>query len=232
VYQRIADMTRDLHCCRPPSVGSVVERLTWHAACEVPRARYASVTLTTSRLTVETMASTHRYPALLAVIQQRHHEGPCLNAALCQRTVRIDDLATDERWPRFRRDALEVTPIRSILSFPLFNSCRTTGALNVYADDADVFDEEAEEIGYVLAAHAAMVWDNARREDQFQSALASRDVIGQAKGILMARFDIDAADAFEMLKRLSQETNVKLVDVARRVAEMRTAKGISNVAES
>ncbi len=175
---------------------------------------------------METAAATHRYAALLDVIQQRNGERPCVQAALRQRTVRIDDLATDERWPGYRREALELTPIRSVLSFPLFSSCRTIGALNIYADAANAFDDESEEIGYVLAAHTAMAWDNARREGQFQNALATRDVIGQAKGILMARFDIGAAEAFEMLKRLSQENNMKLVDVARRVSELRTVQAI------
>lgn len=226
VYQRIADVSRGLHCCWSADAGAVIGRLAHYAAAEVPGAQYAGIALATSLTTMETTATTHRYPALLDVIQQRHHEGPCLNAALRQRTVRIDDLATEERWPSYRREALEVTPIRSVLSFPLFNSCRTIGALNIYADDAHSFDGEAEEIGYVLAAHTAMAWDNARRENQFQNALATRDVIGQAKGILMARFDIGATDAFEMLKRLSQENNVKLVDVARRVAELRSVRGL------
>lgn len=224
VYQRIADVARGLHCCWPDNSGTAVGRLAHYAAAEVPGAQYAGVAVATSGVTMETTAATHRYPALLDVVQQRHGEGPGLNAALRRRTVRIDDLATEARWPGYRREALEETPIRSVLSLPLFNSCRTIGALTIYADEPNVFNDESEEIGYVLAAHTAMAWDNAHREGQFQNALATRDVIGQAKGILMARFDIGAAEAFEMLKRVSQENNVKVVDVARRIVDMRAVR--------
>lgn len=137
-----------------------------------------------------------------------------MSAAWRQHTVRVDDLATDNRWPLYRRDALQATPIRSILSFRLFTSDETIGALNLFAERPHAFDEQAEEIGYVLATHAALAWDTVRRECQFRSALASRDLIGQAKGILMARFNIDAIQAFELLKHVSKESNTRLVDIA------------------
>jgi len=152
-----------------------------YAVSGIPGAMYAGVTLVLSPGQLETPAMTHPFPALLDVIQQRHGQGPCLSAAWQQHTVRIDDLADDHRWPSFRRDALKVTPIRSILSFRLFSTDQTVGALNLYADQPHAFDEEAEEIGYVLATHAALAWDTVRREEQFRSALASRDLIGQAK---------------------------------------------------
>lgn len=219
LYQRIAEVTRGLHCTSD-AVDSVVQRIAEYAAAQIPGAEYAGVTLATSECTVETPAATHPFAALLDVVQQRHHEGPCLTAAWQQHIVRVDDLVTEERWPHYRHDALEMTPIRSIMSFPLSIRDRTMGALNVYAGEANVFDAEAEETGYLLGALATLAWDSVRREGQFQSALATRDVIGQAKGILMARFDISADRAFELMKRLSQEGNVKLVDLARRVVAL------------
>lgn len=109
----------------------------------------------------------------------------------------------------------------STLSFELFTSRQTLGALNVYADAPEAFDEHSVEIGLVYATHAALVWECSRREESFQSALASRDLIGQAKEILMQQFDIDAVHAFEQLKRLSQESNTALVDIAHRVVKLR-----------
>ncbi len=191
-----------------------MRQIVEHAALEIPGADYAGVTLATSRNEVTTPASTHRYPALLDTIQERHAEGPCLSAAWNQHTVRIDDLRIDDRWPSYQRDALALTPIRSVLSFRLFTSDRTMGALNVYAEKPGAFNSESEEIGYVLATHTALAWDTVRRESQFRSALASRDIIGQAKGILMARFNIDAVRAFDLLKRVSQDSNTRLIDVA------------------
>lgn len=78
------------------------------------------------------------------------------------------------------------------------------GALNVYADWPHPFDEDAEDIGYVLAADTAPAWDSSRKRSNFGSVLASRDLVGQAIGNLMSCFDIDVVEAFELLKRLSQ----------------------------
>ena len=108
-------------------------------------------------------------------------------------------------------------PIRSVLSFQLFANRNKIGALNLFADEPNVFDLHAEDIGVVYATHAALAWNTIKKDQQFNSALANRDVIGQAKGILMERFDIDALAAFDLLKKLSQESNTKLVEIARQI---------------
>jgi AmiR/NasT family two-component response regulator len=90
-------------------------------------------------------------------------------------------------------------------------------ALNFYAEQPRAFDHGAIEIGLIFAAHTAIAWNMLKRDDQFRSALESRDIIGQAKGMLMERFHIDAVHAFELLKRLSQESNLQLVEVARQL---------------
>ena len=71
--------------------------------------------------------------------------------------------------------------------------------------------------GLIFATHTALAWNMLRRDEQFRSALASRDVIGQAKGMLMERFGIDAVRAFDLLKRLSQDSNTPLHEVAERL---------------
>ncbi|MBI2703605.1 MAG: GAF and ANTAR domain-containing protein [Mycobacterium sp.] len=226
IHHRIADLARSLHSSPPDAADTVAQRMVEYAVHAVDAAQYAGITLVTPAREIRTPATTHRYPALLDGIQQRNKEGPCLVAAWHQHTIRIDDLRNDQRWPSYRREALAATPVRSILSFRLFASEHTLGALNLYADQPYAFDEAAEEIGYVLATHAALAWDTVRREDHFLSALATRDVIGQAKGILMARFNIDAVQAFELLKRLSQERNTKLIDVAHQITRLRNFSDI------
>jgi GAF domain-containing protein len=220
VHHRIADLARRLHSGPPEDSDSILQRIVEYAVSEVPGADYAGVTYVTSATELHTPATTHPYPALLDAIQQRHRQGPCLTAVWTQHTVRLNDLASDHRWPFYQRDALKVSPIRSILSFRMFTSDKTFGALNLYANRPHAFADEAEEIGYVLATHASLAWDTSRRENQFRSALASRDTIGQAKGILMVRFNIDAVQAFELLKRLSQESNTRLADVAEKLTTM------------
>lgn len=96
--------------------------------------------------------------------------------------MQITDLSAERRWLRYRRMALEQTPIRSILSFELFIDGGSMAALNFYADHPHAFSEESVEIGTVFATHIALGWSMMRRNDQFRSALASRDIIGQAKG--------------------------------------------------
>jgi AmiR/NasT family two-component response regulator len=91
--------------------------------------------------------------------------------------------------------------------------------LNFYADQPYAFDDDAAEMGLILATHAAVGWNMVRRDEQFRSALASRDIIGQAKGMIMERFKIDAVQAFELLKRLSQSSNTPLAVVARQLVE-------------
>ncbi|HXO48108.1 MAG TPA: ANTAR domain-containing protein, partial [Mycobacterium sp.] len=88
---------------------------------------------------------------------------------------------------------------------------------NFYAESPDVFDDESVNFGLIFATHAALVWNMMRRDQQFRVALVSRDIIGQAKGRLMERLGIDAAEAFERLKQMSQEANTPIAQVAQRV---------------
>jgi GAF domain-containing protein len=216
--REVADVVRLLR--REVTNGDLLlDELTESAARSVPGARYAGITVADRDGTVDSATSTGRYPALLDKIQQVHREGPCLSAAWEQHVIRVDDLTRDERWPAYSREAVEQTPIRSIVSYQLFTEHRTIGALNLYAEQPDVFDDEAVELGLIFATHTALAWKLVRREEQFRSALGSRDIIGQAKGMLMERFKIDAVQAFALLKRLSQNSNTPVVAVARRLIE-------------
>jgi hypothetical protein len=188
------------------------------AAESVPGAQYAGITVSQRRRGIETAAATHRYPVMLDEIQGRYQQGPCLTAAALQECVRIDDLVHDDRWPLYRGAALRQTPIRSMLSFGMFKEGVSAAALNFYAESPNVFDDESANLGLVFATHAALVWNTMRRDQQFRVALVSRDIIGQAKGRLMERFDIDAAEAFARLKQMSQDRNTPIARVAQRVA--------------
>jgi hypothetical protein len=85
-------------------------------------------------------------------------------------------------------------------------------ALNFFADQPHAFTGDSIELGGVFATHVALAWSMMRRQDR--SALASRDIIGQAKGVIMERFNLDAIEAFELLTRLSQQSNTKIADIA------------------
>lgn len=187
------------------------------AARSVPGAQYAGITVTQKRRRSQTASATHRYPVMLDEIASRHKQGPCLAAAAMRESVRIDDLQADNRWPLYRDEALRQTPIRSILSYGMFREGATTAALNFYAEPANAFDDGSVDLGLIFATHTALVWNMTRRDQQFRNALLSRDIIGQAKGRLMERFDVDAEKAFLMLKQMSQESNAQITQVAQQI---------------
>ena len=213
-HLRVAELVRGLHNRSDTDSDTVVAELAEHAAVEIPGAQYAGITLSRNAKQIETPAATHHWPLLLDKIQQRHQEGPCLSAAWEEKTVHVADLQTEERFPNYRRDALAETPIRSIMAFQMFIAGETIGALNVYSEQPGAFDQESRNLGLIFAAHTSVAWNAARRDEQFRRALSSRDMIGQAKGMIMERYGVNAVQAFELLRKLSQDSNVPLIQVA------------------
>lgn len=151
--------------------------------------------------------------ALCDKAQDEFGEGPCLDAIWQQQTVIVDDLATDGRWPRFGARAAELGA-GSLISFRLYVQAEELGALNLYGGNGVRFGDEAQIIGELFATHAALAVSGAREHRQLNEALASRDAIGQAKGLLMARENITGSRAFDLLVRASQDANIKLTEVA------------------
>jgi hypothetical protein len=127
--------------------------------------------------------------------------------------VSVPDLSTDRRWPAFSKAAFGAGA-RSMLSFQLFVNGDHLGALNLFGKDVGVFDAESERIGAMVAAHAAVALAGSQQVSQLVRALDTRDLIGQAKGILMERYKITAQEAFLLLSRASSDMNVKLREVA------------------
>jgi GAF domain-containing protein len=182
----------------------------------VPGTRWAGISLIEGKH-VTPSVPTDELVAELDLLQNDLGEGPCLNALREHHTVHIENTLTDARWPRFGR-AAHVRGARSVLSFQLFVREENLGALNSYGDATDVFTEESELIGAVLAQHAAVAMVGAQESTQFESALASRDVIGQAKGLLMCQEHLTGLAAFNLLTRAFQNLNTKVVTLARRLS--------------
>lgn len=145
--------------------------------------------------------------------------GPCLDAIRGER-VNADLAASRDRWPEFVEAAL-AHGFRGVLSTPLVATDRPVGSLNLYARSAGVFGEAEESIAGVFADHAGVVLANAAAfatagmvNAQLEEALASRDLIGKAQGILMAQRGCDEDEAFDLLRQASQRSNRKLREVA------------------
>jgi transcriptional regulator with GAF, ATPase, and Fis domain len=159
-------------------------------------------------------ASSSEVPAVVDAIQSEVDEGPCLDAIREHAVFQTGDLAKETRWPRFAHRASAETGVASILSLRLFAEENTMGALNLYSTACDAFDETDVALGAVFAVHAAVAIDAARTEQLLERKAESRDVVGQAKGILMVSKQIGEDDAFAMLRATSQRLNIKLRQVA------------------
>jgi hypothetical protein len=209
------------------SFDDVLSRIAEAAVSTIAGCRMASVTLL-QRSGYRTAAATD--PAATAVDQAQYElrEGPCLDAV--DASMVYAQSFPDERWPTLASRPTE-SGVLSALSYRLAAASSGTddsggGSLNSYGVIPYAFNDTAQEIGFILAAHASVA---ARAVDErstlqslgrdLQQALLSRDVIGQAKGILMERLKITPEDAFDLLRRSSQQLNVKLRDVARGLAE-------------
>jgi GAF domain-containing protein len=143
-------------------------------------------------------------------------EGPCLDASQSDVMVRCDDLREDPRWPEFAAAAVQAG-VRSAMSFQLYTHGPNSGALNLFSYTARAFDEPSETIAAMLATQAATALIADNRQHQFESALASRDIIGQAKGIVMERYALDAVRAFELMARMSQNSNTRVSEIAEEI---------------
>lgn len=188
-------------------------------ACE-----FAGISLVEGRR-ITSPASSNDVPRTVDRIQSEVGEGPCIDAIKEQEVFQTGDLKAEERWPRFSARAHDETGVTSILSIRLFVDEDTLGALNLYSATPDAFNETDVALGSVFAAHAAAAMSSAQREEHLERKVESRDLIGRAKGILMARSDLSDEEAFDLLRRASQRLNVKLVAVAETVVEGATGGG-------
>ena len=101
-----------------------------------------------------------------------------------------------------------------MLAFPMFVKGDSLCALNLYAHEVEAFTNESEHVGRLLAAQAAVAYSGAQRAENLLAAIETRDLIGQAVGLLMERYSITASRSFDTLVRYSRQTNRKLRDVA------------------
>jgi GAF domain-containing protein len=216
----MAEVARELTA--QGDVKQTVQRVVDLAAEHLDRQIVASVSLVRGRGRVDTPASSDPRAARADALQYETGQGPCLDAIWEQETFEIKDMGTERRYPAWTERVLTETGIRSSLSYQLFTSGDSLGALNLYGLQPHAFDDDDRADGLLFAAHAAVALQAAVSDENLRSALAFRLVIGQAQGILMERHRISAQMAFDLLRRLSQRSNVKLRVVAQQVVDGRT----------
>lgn len=202
---------------KPINVEQTLTRVTAAAVHLVDNVDYADVMLLNGD-EFRSVAPTAPLVTDLDRVQMDYQRGPCLEAAAVNSVVRSPDLRQEKRWPEFAASAIRFG-VHSVVSFQLYTHHRGSGALNVFGKQPEAFDPHAETTLAMLATHAAITLIAANTQTQFESALASRDVIGQAKGIVMERYKLDAGRAFATLVKLSQDTNTPLRRVAQQLID-------------
>jgi GAF domain-containing protein len=202
-------------------LASMLTKITLIATDTIPGADATSITMMSGGKP-KTPAFTEKRVLDLDLEQYALGDGPCLSA-LRHHGVEQVTTATDERWPEFSRASFD-QGIRAVLSAPMIDGEVSKGALNVYSESE--FDADAPEIASlfadqigIAAINATLYVEGTLMADQLRTALESRAVIEQAKGILMNAQRCGPEAAFEILKRASQGRNQKLRDIAAEIVQ-------------
>ena len=211
------------------TIGTTVELVTSLVEETIAGTTGAGVTLVDGR-GQRSVASSNDLVERADALQYEFEAGPCLTSWRDQVNVRIDDVSAETRWPDWS-GAVSSVGVRAMLSVPLVAAGTCIGAIKVYSSEPGAFDDRAEHLLELFARQAAILLSNvqtlsdARRTNvQLTDALETRDVIGQAKGILLAQGARDDAVAFAMLVKASQRSNAKLHEVARRLVDSVTSR--------
>ena len=213
-------------------LSEVLSEITSVARRAMPAVEAASITLIRGE-----KPFTAAYDGQLALdadeLQYQRGYGPCIDAGLSGQMLVVDDMATDERWPDYSRNAA-AHGIGSSLSVPLPFQTATLGALNTYSTRRHAFGQDDRVLGQEVASWIALAVGTAesaaRTSDELkdmQTAMKSRAVIEQAKGVVMERYKISEDRAFAVLSRASQTSNIKLRDVAQDLIDTGTLPGVA-----
>jgi GAF domain-containing protein len=214
----VSSMALEIHGVDSPA--EAIDRVAHYARVAVD-ANDSGIMLVRARGKVETPAGTSDNITKAHALQAELDEGPCLAAIRGgESTYVTGDATTDPRWPAWGPRVAELG-YRSVVSVRLETNERQYGSLNAYSADVDAFSQQDVEVMELLGTHASVAIAASQKVDDLQTALDSRTSIGQAQGILMAVYDLDAEAAFQYMRRLSMHGNLRLVEIASQVIAQR-----------
>jgi hypothetical protein len=199
----------------PGDLDATLERITGAAVEILPEVQYASITVKHPDGRLTTSAPTDDLLCDIDALQYELQEGPCYEAAVDTVHITAPDLENDSRFPRYAAAAVE-QGLRAQAGIRLFETSDSNGALNLYSTRAGAFTDLGT-LGELFANQAATAIDYAINITQLEEAVRNRQLIGQAVGILMERYELSEDRAFAFLVRTSSTSNMKLRDVAREV---------------
>lgn len=216
VFAAIADLTY-----RGSEPAEIYTAITVAATMLVPGCDHASLMLVRNGK-YTSVAATDSVALQVDEIELATGEGACLDAIDSEAAAIEPNLQQATRWPNFARRVVAETPVRSAMGFRLLVDSRKVGALDLFSDTPDAFDDAAAGNAIVLAAFASVtVTAVSRGEDAttLRQGLDSNREIGTALGLLMAMHDVSTDEAFSLLRRTSQQVNVKVAELARTVVD-------------
>jgi transcriptional regulator with GAF, ATPase, and Fis domain len=193
------------------------------ATLTVPGCDHASVLMRRDNDYV-TVAASDQIARQVDFLERTTGDGPCLDAIEDDAPQVEPDLTTSTSWPRLAPRVIAETPVRGAMGFRILVDRRKVGALNLFSDAANQFDTVSAERAIILAAFASVALNAAisgENVDTLRHGLESNREIGRAVGMLMLLKDATEQEAFETLRHLSQEMNIKVAEVARAVVEER-----------
>jgi len=217
--QEFADLAQSLHAAG--TTQQTADQVVEHALTALG-ASYGGITLLRAAGRLETIAASDEIVRKADALQYDLDEGPCRDASWDGRTLASQDLASDRRWPRWAPGAVDLG-IGAVLAAELntTDGGRRLGALNLYWAQPTTLRTDDLAYADIFAVHAAVALAASLHESQLNTALDARKVIGQAQGILMERHGLNTEQSFEVLRRYSQDHNLKLRVVAEQLVATR-----------
>jgi GAF domain-containing protein len=147
-------------------------------------------------------------------LQHVTNEGPCVTSMREAQVVVVPEIRHEQRWPRFVPEAVMRTGLKAQMAVHLHVNDKVLGGLNLYSTSSATIEPGAAQTAELFATHAALALARARREDDLNNAITTRQEIGMAIGLTMARFSIDSERAFQYLVRASSTSQMKMRDIA------------------
>lgn len=213
--RRVADLVRSLFV--GPDMQDALQRIADIAVDLVGGCDYAGVSAADGDGGIRTLSYTHSVVLQHNTLQSRVAEGPCLDVARGVEFLHVADLAHAHRWPHYAAEISEL-PLGSMLFYRLFTRTEMLGVLAMYSNSPDAFPAHTHEVGMVLSAHATAALSASRHIANLNRALKTRETIGQAQGILMERHRMTPNQAWEQLRTVSQDRNVKVAQLAEQIS--------------
>lgn len=208
----------------PHSLEETLDAIVRATLVSVPGFDHVGISIIHRDGTIATKAATDQVVWELDDLQYSIDEGPCVTAMREGLVVAVPDIRHDQRWSRYVPEAVMRTGLQAQLAVQLYTNERVLGGLNLYSTTSASIDAGAIQSAELFATHAALALARARRESDLNDAIATRQVIGVAIGLTMARYNLDSERAFQYLVRASSTSEIKIRDIAQEIIKTANAE--------